>query len=110
MYVIVTPQQFLRQARKFFKQHPDLQPRFAEALDDMQNDPFRPNLKVGYPSIYGNTVRQGCVGTEISSDDGALLRKLSGTANFCFSFLGLGLATSSRKDTGCMETHCSINL
>jgi len=65
---------------------------------------------VGYPSIYGNTVRQGCVGTEISSDDGALLRKLSGTANFCFSFLGLGLATSSRKDTGCMETHCSINL
>jgi len=67
-------------------------------------------LLVGYPSIYGNTVRQGCVGTEISSDDGALLRKLSGTANSCFSFLGLGLATSSRKDTGCMETHCSINL
>ena len=66
--------------------------------------------QVGYPSIYGNTVRQGCVGTEISSDDGALLRKLSGTANSCFSFLGLGLATSSRKDTGCMETHCSINL
>ena len=46
MYVIVTPQQFLRQARKFFKQHPDLQPRFAEVLDDMQNDPFRPNLKL----------------------------------------------------------------
>ena len=46
MYVIVAPQQFLRQARKFFKQHPDLQPRFAEALDDMQNDPFRPNLKL----------------------------------------------------------------
>lgn len=46
MYVIVAPQQFLRQARKFFKQHPDLQPRFAEVLDDMQSDPFRPNLKL----------------------------------------------------------------
>jgi len=46
MYVIVTPEQFLRLARKFFKQHPDLRPRFAQLLDDLQNDPFQPKLKL----------------------------------------------------------------
>ena len=44
MYVIVTPLQFLRQARKFFKKHPDLRPRFAKVLGDLQNDPFQPRL------------------------------------------------------------------
>ena len=44
MYVIVTPQQFLRQARKFFKKHPDLRPRFAKVLDELQKDPFQPRL------------------------------------------------------------------
>ncbi|MFA6972204.1 MAG: type II toxin-antitoxin system mRNA interferase toxin, RelE/StbE family [Gallionella sp.] len=46
MYAIVTPHQFLRLARKFFKQHPDLKPRFARVLDDLQNDPFQPNLQL----------------------------------------------------------------
>ena len=46
MYAIVTPLQFLRQARKFFKRHPDLRPRFAEVLGDLQNDPFQPHLEL----------------------------------------------------------------
>lgn len=33
-------------ARKFFKQHPDLKPRFARVLDDLQKDPFQPNLEL----------------------------------------------------------------
>jgi hypothetical protein len=39
MFTITTPQQFLRQARKFFKRHPDLKPRFAKVLADLQRDP-----------------------------------------------------------------------
>jgi mRNA-degrading endonuclease YafQ of YafQ-DinJ toxin-antitoxin module len=41
MYTITTPQQFLHQARKFFKKHPDLKPRFASVVADLQNDPFQ---------------------------------------------------------------------
>lgn len=44
MYNITVPQQFLRQARKFFKMHPDLKSRFAKVIDDLRNDPFQPNL------------------------------------------------------------------
>jgi len=46
MFVITTPQQFLRQARKFFKKHPDLKPRFAKVLTDLQRDPFPPHLEL----------------------------------------------------------------
>ena len=46
MYVIVTPLQFLRQARKFFKKHPDLRQRFAEVLGDLQKDPYQPSLEL----------------------------------------------------------------
>ena len=46
MYAITTPQQFLRQARKFFKKHPDLKPRFARLLADLQSDPFQPRLEL----------------------------------------------------------------
>lgn len=46
MYAITTPQQFLRQARKFFKKHPDLKPRFAKVVADLQRDPFQPHLEL----------------------------------------------------------------
>ena len=46
MYAIVTPLQFLRQARKFFKKHPDLRPRFSEVLGNLQKDPFQPSLEL----------------------------------------------------------------
>lgn len=46
MFVIVTPEKFLRLARKFFRQHPDLKLRFARLLDDLQSDPFQPELRL----------------------------------------------------------------
>ena len=44
MYTIVTPQQFLRQARKFFQKHPDLREQFKKVIKELQQDPFQPNL------------------------------------------------------------------
>jgi addiction module RelE/StbE family toxin len=46
MFTITTPEHFLRQARKFFKKHPDLKSRFAKTLADLQRDPFQPDLKL----------------------------------------------------------------
>ena len=46
MYTIVTPKQFLRYAGKFFKKHPDLKPRFAKVVSDLQRDPFQPHLEI----------------------------------------------------------------
>lgn len=46
MYSIVSPEQFLRQARRFFRKHPELQPRFAKVVVDLQTDPFQPHLKL----------------------------------------------------------------
>jgi addiction module RelE/StbE family toxin len=46
VYIIVTPEQFLRQARKFFKRHPDLKPRFSLVISDLQQDPFAPHLEL----------------------------------------------------------------
>lgn len=46
MFTITTPQQFLRQARKFFKKHPDLKPHFAKVLTELQRDPFAPHLEL----------------------------------------------------------------
>ena len=44
MFTLTAPEQFLRQARKFFSKHPDLKPRFAKLLTDLQTDPFQPSL------------------------------------------------------------------
>lgn len=44
MYSVVSTEQFLRQARKFFRKHPDLKPRFARVVHDLQNNPFAPQL------------------------------------------------------------------
>jgi len=46
MFTITTPRQFLRQARKFFKKHPDLKSHFARVVTDLQNDPFQPHLSL----------------------------------------------------------------
>ena len=44
MYTIVAPDQFLRQARKFFRKHPQLKTRFGKVMQDLQADPFQPHL------------------------------------------------------------------
>jgi len=46
VFTITTPEQFLRQARRFFKRHPDLKPRFSDILTDLQKDPFQPHLRL----------------------------------------------------------------
>jgi addiction module RelE/StbE family toxin len=44
VYCVTTSEAFLRQARKFFKKHPDLRPRFAATITALQQDPFQPGL------------------------------------------------------------------
>jgi mRNA-degrading endonuclease YafQ of YafQ-DinJ toxin-antitoxin module len=44
VFRLVAPEQFLRQARKFFQRHSDLKPRFGTLLGDLQRDPFAPHL------------------------------------------------------------------
>jgi len=44
VFNLVTTEYFLRRARKVFKQHPDLRGRFAQVVDDLQQDPFAPHL------------------------------------------------------------------
>lgn len=46
MYIVVTPQTFLRRANKFFKKHPDLKSSFAGILDDLMTDPFSTHLNL----------------------------------------------------------------
>jgi len=45
-YTLVTPDAFLRQARKFLLKHPDLRPKFKLVLDQLQTDPFAPSLRL----------------------------------------------------------------
>jgi addiction module RelE/StbE family toxin len=46
VYSVIAPEQFLRQARKFLKRHPDLKPRFSMIISDLQQDPFAPHLEL----------------------------------------------------------------
>ena len=46
MYVIQTTDQFLRQAKKFFKKHPDLKIRFGKLVTALSSDPFQPALEL----------------------------------------------------------------
>ena len=46
MYTVVTPDQFLRQARKFFRKHPALKEKFARVVEDLQTDPFQAKLSL----------------------------------------------------------------
>jgi len=62
MYRIVAPAQFLRQARKFFKRHPDLASRFSRLVSDLQRDPFAPRL--GLHPLKGRL--RGCYAVQLS--------------------------------------------
>lgn len=44
MFTVAAPEPFLRQARKFFKKHPELRPRFAAVFEALKLDPFQPGL------------------------------------------------------------------
>ena len=44
MYSIQASDRFLRQARRFFRKHPDLKPLFANVVEALHQDPFQSNL------------------------------------------------------------------
>jgi mRNA-degrading endonuclease YafQ of YafQ-DinJ toxin-antitoxin module len=44
VFTVTTSDRFIRLARKFFKKHPDLKPRFAATVSALQQDPFQPDL------------------------------------------------------------------
>jgi len=44
VFSLVTPQRFLRRARKFLKKHPDLRGQFTQIIADLQHDPYAPHL------------------------------------------------------------------
>jgi addiction module RelE/StbE family toxin len=44
VFSVTTSEQFLRQARKFFKKHPDLKSRFATVFAALKEDPLQPGL------------------------------------------------------------------
>jgi PHD/YefM family antitoxin component YafN of YafNO toxin-antitoxin module/mRNA-degrading endonuclease YafQ of YafQ-DinJ toxin-antitoxin module len=46
VHTLVTPEPFLRPARKFFRKHPDLKPVFAERMEALRRDPFDPSLRL----------------------------------------------------------------
>lgn len=62
MFCVTASDQFLRQARKFFKKHPDLKPRFAAVFEALQQDPFQPGL--GLHQLAGKL--SGCHAVRLS--------------------------------------------
>ncbi len=45
MYTLIWSPQFTRTARNFTKHHPELRPRLAAVLRDIERDPFQPHLR-----------------------------------------------------------------
>lgn len=45
MYSLTTTRYFLRQAKKFFKKHPDLTQTFEDLVEGLRHDPFQPRFE-----------------------------------------------------------------
>ena len=45
MYTLVWTTNFTRTAKRFLISHPDLRPKVAAILRDLETDPFQPHLK-----------------------------------------------------------------
>jgi addiction module RelE/StbE family toxin len=46
MYRLVWTARFTRAAKKFAQAHPDLRPRLAQILRDLESDPLQPHLRL----------------------------------------------------------------
>ncbi len=46
LYTLAIGQRYQKQAKKFFRQHPDLRPAYDHLLADLVIDPFAPVLKL----------------------------------------------------------------
>jgi addiction module RelE/StbE family toxin len=44
MYILVWTAHFTRATKKFAKRHPELKKKVADALRDLEKDPFQPHL------------------------------------------------------------------
>lgn len=44
MFTLVATEYFLRRSRKFLRRHPDLEDRYARAIEALGEDPFAPGL------------------------------------------------------------------
>ena len=45
-FTVDTSVNFVRVARRFFRQHPELRARFEELVEALQQDPFQPSLRL----------------------------------------------------------------
>lgn len=46
MFQLVRTNYFDRQLARFVRQHPDLKPKIARLLRDLESDPFQPHLRL----------------------------------------------------------------
>ena len=45
-FTIVTTSTFTKQAKVFFRKHPDLKKKFATIVEELQANPFQPSLRL----------------------------------------------------------------
>ncbi|MFG1487795.1 type II toxin-antitoxin system mRNA interferase toxin, RelE/StbE family [Oceanospirillum sp. HFRX-1_2] len=45
-YKIIQTDSYFKKLTKFIKKHPDVLPRYAKAIELMENDPYHPSLRL----------------------------------------------------------------
>ena len=45
-YKILQSDKYLKRAAKFFKKHPDLMPKYKKTINQLEQDPFYPSLRL----------------------------------------------------------------
>lgn len=45
-FTVETSAAFVRVARRFFRQHPELRERFEQMIDALSDDPYQPSLRL----------------------------------------------------------------
>ena len=45
-FTVEFPKEFVRQAAKFVRKHPDLDARLTSLIEDLRRDPFQPRLRL----------------------------------------------------------------
>ncbi|BCD61464.1 HigB toxin protein [Nitratiruptor sp. YY08-26] len=45
-YKILQSEKYLKRAAKFFKKHPNLLPKYKKVIEQLENDPYYPSLRL----------------------------------------------------------------
>ncbi|SMC08962.1 type II toxin-antitoxin system RelE/ParE family toxin [Nitratiruptor tergarcus] len=45
-YKILQSEKYLKRAAKFFKKHPNLLPKYQKVIEQLENDPYYPSLRL----------------------------------------------------------------